>query len=245
MPPGLRALGGGAQQLELQLGQRPRAPAQVGTAREHAEAGARRVDERAVEADLVELAQVGRDDADVRRRRSLRHRARARAGCSSTAVTSPAQHRDLPPGAAQRVEHALAVAASRRRAPRAARRGSSGASRSVSTRSTTYAPGTSVGSPTGSSARTSSAGGSFCARISASASSRPKSRAQTSKIQSGYECLTRPLGQRRDEPAEALREPAHDGVRERRRRARASPRARARPRRRRPRARPGRSSASW
>ena len=52
----------------------------------------------------------------------------------------------------------------------------------------------SVGSPTGSSARTSSAGGSFCARISASASSRPKSRSHTSAIQSGYECLSGPSG---------------------------------------------------
>ena len=61
-----RALGGGAQQPELQLGQRLRAPAQVGPAVEHAEAGARRVDERAIEARRVELAHVGIDDAHVR-----------------------------------------------------------------------------------------------------------------------------------------------------------------------------------
>ena len=44
------ALGGRAQQRELELRQRLRAPAQVGPAGEHAEAGAGRVDERAVEA---------------------------------------------------------------------------------------------------------------------------------------------------------------------------------------------------
>src|SRR5207248_11326141 len=47
--------------------QRLRTPAQVGPAREDAEAGARRVDERAVEPVLVELADVGIHHAYVRR----------------------------------------------------------------------------------------------------------------------------------------------------------------------------------
>ena len=63
-PAGPDALGRGAQQRELQLGQRLRAPAQVGPAREHAEPRARRVDERAVEA--------GRAPAAARARRRSR-----------------------------------------------------------------------------------------------------------------------------------------------------------------------------
>src|SRR5206468_586092 len=58
--------GGGSQQLELELRQRSPAPAQVGAAREHAEAGAGRVDERSVEAVLVELTGVDVDDVHVR-----------------------------------------------------------------------------------------------------------------------------------------------------------------------------------
>src|SRR4051812_43593143 len=59
------ALGRGAQELELQLGQRAGAPAQVRAAREDAGAGAGRVEQGAVEAGLVERARVGVDDADV------------------------------------------------------------------------------------------------------------------------------------------------------------------------------------
>ena len=66
-PARLRPLGRGPQQLELQLRQRPRTPAQIGPPREHAETGARRVDERTVEPALVELARVGGHHVDVRR----------------------------------------------------------------------------------------------------------------------------------------------------------------------------------
>src|SRR5205823_6528640 len=64
---GLRPLRRRADQLQLQLGERLGAPAQIGSAGQHAEARARRVDERAVEALLGELAHVGVDDAHVRR----------------------------------------------------------------------------------------------------------------------------------------------------------------------------------
>ena len=94
----------------------------------------------------------------------------------------------------------------------------------------------SVGSPTGSAERTTSSPGSFCARASASASSKPQSRSHVSKIQSGYDSLSGPSGSDVDERREALGEPPRDRVRERRSRARAAPRGRARPRRRRPRA---------
>ena len=69
----LHALGRGAEERELQVGQRLRAPAEIGSAVEDAEAGARRVHERAVEAlKLVrELEGVGVDDADVGRTESL------------------------------------------------------------------------------------------------------------------------------------------------------------------------------
>src|SRR6266508_294220 len=46
---GTDAFGGDAQKLELQLWERPCAPTEIGTAREHAEARAGRVDEHAVE----------------------------------------------------------------------------------------------------------------------------------------------------------------------------------------------------
>ena len=65
-PAGLRPLGRGLEQLELELRQGPRPPAEVGPPREHAEPGARRVDERSVEAALVELAHIGGNDPDVR-----------------------------------------------------------------------------------------------------------------------------------------------------------------------------------
>ena len=63
------ALGRGAQQLELELGQRLGAPAQVRPPVQDAEPRARCVDERAVEADQLgrKRAAVGDDDAHVRR----------------------------------------------------------------------------------------------------------------------------------------------------------------------------------
>ena len=107
MPPGPHALGRRAQQLELELGQRLRAPAQVGPRGEHAEPGARRVDERAVEARQLRRQRRGRRRA--RRARSSRRAgatfsssSRARASFTSTATTSPASIVALPPGAAQR-----------------------------------------------------------------------------------------------------------------------------------------------
>ena len=65
--PGPHARGGRLQQLELELGQRLRAPAQVGTGGEDAEPGARRVDERAVEAAQLrgQRAAVRVDDANI------------------------------------------------------------------------------------------------------------------------------------------------------------------------------------
>ena len=99
-PARLHALRSRPQELELKLGQRARAPAEVGSPCEDAEPRARRIDERAVEPALVELAQVAGHDPHVRR--AFRARAsRPRPGCSSTAVTSPCSIAVLPPGAAQ------------------------------------------------------------------------------------------------------------------------------------------------
>ena len=100
------------EELELQPGKRRRAPAEVGTAGEDAEARARRVDERAVEAALVELAHVGVDDPDVRDSEALDvllELARRGPRWSSTAVTSPCEHRRLRAGSRAGVEDPLAV----------------------------------------------------------------------------------------------------------------------------------------
>ena len=63
------ARGCGLQQLELELGERLGAPAEIGPGCEDSEPGARRVDERPVEARqlLRQSAAVGADDLDVRR----------------------------------------------------------------------------------------------------------------------------------------------------------------------------------
>ena len=101
------ALRGGAEELELQLGQRLGAPAEVGPGGEHAEPRARRVDERAVEpvSSAGSVASVG-----VRRRGRCRRRAGATFSSSSRArPRSPPPRRPrrasivvFPPGAAQR-----------------------------------------------------------------------------------------------------------------------------------------------
>ena len=64
---GAHPLRGRAQQLQLQLRQRARPPAEIGTRREHAEAGARCVDERPVESRQLgrERTPVRVDDGDV------------------------------------------------------------------------------------------------------------------------------------------------------------------------------------
>src|SRR5262249_47302524 len=64
---GANPLGGGAKQRELKVGQRGRAPAEIGALREDAETRAWRVDERPVEAAelLRQRGPVRLDDRDV------------------------------------------------------------------------------------------------------------------------------------------------------------------------------------
>src|SRR5471032_1678168 len=96
-----------AQELELELGQRARAPAQVGPPRQHAKARAGRVNECAVEATLVELAHVRLHDADVRRH-LLGHRPRtARVNLDRRHL--PGEHLGLASGRRARVEDSLAL----------------------------------------------------------------------------------------------------------------------------------------
>ena len=113
------------------------------------------------------LVQLDRDDlVAVRASRSCR-RAR-RSSRARVRLRADRERREL-----RRTAHAGTRAPPRRRARpparRAARRGRRSAHRDSSPRKT----------------RTTVSGGSFCARISASASSRPRSRSQTSAIQSG------------------------------------------------------------
>ena len=132
-PAGPHALGGGAEERELELRERRRAPAQVGPLREDAETRARRVDERAVEA--VELRRQRRpvrlDDRDVgaaHRREVLAQLARAAPGRSRPPSPRRAAARSSRP-ARRRGRGRARRPASRRRDPRAASRGS--AARSV------------------------------------------------------------------------------------------------------------------
>ena len=182
-PAGPRAGGGRLEQLELELRQRPRAPAEVGAPGQDAEARTRSVDERSVEPALVELASVGRDDANVRAD-VLRHRLRA-AGMNLDRGHAPGEHHRLAARRRAQVEDALSFL----RADDECRELRGAAHRSHARdvdRLDDVGPGH-IGrlrrrAP---SARTSSPGGSFWARIRSSATSRPKSRVQTSAIQSG------------------------------------------------------------
>ena len=131
---------------------------------------------------------------------------RARPGCFSTATTSApaaASCVAFPPGAAQR---------SSTRSP-----GCAPTAFPASCEPRLCGHG-SLRPPVGS--RRTRSGGSFCARIRASASSAPHSRHHVSAIQSGYECLSagllrRRLGKPSEELADSLSQPPHDGVRER------------------------------
>ena len=173
-------------------------------------------------------------------------RSRARPAMQLDRGDLAVQHRRLAAGRRAGVEHALAFLRADDERGELRRRGSSAACAPSRRRARrTYAPGTSVGSPTGSAARTSS-----CGRLVLRAHQRERVlRAEVARPDLGdpvgIRLLDRTFRQRRDEAVEALREPAHDGVRERHGALAARRRAPARLRRRRPRARAGRSSASW
>ena len=192
MPPGLHALGRRAQQLELQLGQRLRrasagrvaAPGRRAPSTAHRRARGRTRSRR------------GRGDRRSRPARSARCPVRApRRGPDAPRPRSPRPRASPSCRPAPRTRRGSArPAGSRRRARPAATPGSSPASAPDRRGRRHTRPARRSARPTGSAARTSSAGGSFCARISSSASSWPKSRSQTSAIQSGYESFSGPSG---------------------------------------------------
>ena len=216
---GPHALGGGAQQLELELGQRLRAPAQVGPRREHAEPRARRVDERAVEAGQLgrQRAPVGAGRPDVRRAEPahvLLELARARLVHLDRDHLA-GEHRRLAARRGAEVEHALARLRADARAPRAASRGSAARSRPRRAPSRrrgrrAQAPGMSVAEPSGVWPRTSlttTGGGSFWARISASASSSPRSRPPDLPDPVRVRVLERALREAREQRRRSRRRP--------------------------------------
>ena len=204
LPPGRTRSRGDREQRPLQIGQRGRAPTQVGPRGEHAQSGARRVDEHAVEPRVLggKLERVGVDDRDVREaepRGVLGELARAslvdldRDDLGRRPRRAGSSCRRAP----RRGRGSARPAARRRRDRRAGSRGS--AARRIPARatpagicSTVCAPGRSGSALAGElgraeSARTTVGGGSFPAAMSARAASRPCSRQNVSAIQSGYE----------------------------------------------------------
>ena len=128
VPPRLVRSNRRPQQLDLEPRQWLGAPAEVGPGGEDAETGARRVDERPVEAVEVgrELAAVRLDDPSRPRRRAGGHSPRAaRHGLRRPPPRRRRRRASSPCRPARRRDRACArPAASRRRARRAARRGS-------------------------------------------------------------------------------------------------------------------------
>ena len=197
----LRALGRGAQQLELQLGQRAaRASAGRDGARARRAPSTARRRARGRSRDSSSSRSVGSDDADVRRH-LLRHRLCA-AGVQLDRRHLAVQDQRL--AARRRAARRARArrAASRRRAPRAATRGSSAAcARCRPVRRRTRPGRRSARRPARRRAPR-AAGGSFCARISDSASSRAEVARPDLGDPVGIRVLDRPFGQRRDEAAE-------------------------------------------
>src|SRR5579884_1904299 len=207
-------LGGRSQELELQLGQRPRPPAEVRPPRQDAEARAWRVDERAVEAARVELAHVRRDDADVRRRlRGERARpTRIDLHRGHVAVQEPR----LAARRSARVEDPLAVA--RAHDQRGELRG---AAHRTHPREVDAIDDVRAGDVRR-----------LADRLRRVHLERGRAVLRAHQLEGGVATqvappdvgdpvgvreLERPVGERRDESAEALRQPAHDRVRERHR----------------------------
>src|SRR5579862_9463312 len=202
----------GPEQLELKLGQRLRAPAQIGPAGEHAETGARRVDERAVEPPLVERTDVGLDDADVRQGFLGQHTSTA--GVDLDRGHLPVQQTGLAARRRARVEDAFAVARSddeggelRRTAHRPHPPGLDPVDH-VRTRHVGRLPDRLVRVHLERGRRV--LGAHELERELAPEVTLPH---LCDPIRIGE--LERAVGKGRDEPAEALREPPHDGVRER------------------------------
>ena len=228
------ARGRGLQQLELELGQRLGAPAEIGPGCEDAEPRARSVDERPVEARqlLRQSAAVGADDLDVRRSEPARRSPRARArGRRSPRRRRPRRRASSPCLPARR--RGRAPARPQRRRPRARRAGSRrsaatpGPRRMRSRRRARRArrrerPDRARRRSRLARAGRRSPGATFWARISASAPSAPRSRHHVSATQSGYECATAASSHvesgRASTPAAPLvGEAAEHGVRERHR----------------------------
>ena len=133
-----------------------------------------------------------------------------------------AQHRRLAAGRGAAVEDSLAVAGRRRRAPRAASHGSAARAgrprapaRRRARRGTRRARPSARRRSRRARARTTVSGGSFCARISASAASSPKSRTPDLEDPVGIRVLERALRELVEQSADPLGEAAHDRVRER------------------------------
>src|SRR5919201_3513824 len=108
------AFGRSAQQLELQLWQRLRTPAEVRALREHAEAGTRRVDECAIEGGELgrQIASVGIDDRDVVRAEAadIFFELTCTAGMDLHGDDFTREHRRLPARRGAEIERALALA---------------------------------------------------------------------------------------------------------------------------------------
>ena len=238
------ALGGRAQQRELELRQRL-ARASAGRAARASTPRPEHGASTSARSKPVELRRQRAPSASTTRtfvaRRAARRSPRARArGLVSPRPRPPrrASIVALPPGAAQRSSDALARPASRRRGRRAASRGS--AARSAPPRAPARRrarrgtrPGRPVGSPSARSPRTSRT------TVSRRLVLRPHQRERllraevappdVSPIQSGYECLSGPSGSALEQRARSRRRAAHDGVRERD--GALEPRARGRARR--------------
>ena len=225
MPPGRTRSAAARSSVELELRQRPRAPAQVGPPGEHAEPGARRVDERAVEPGQLRGQRVASalDDGDVRRRRAARRSPRARARGPRGARPRRPRRRAASPcrpaprrGRASARRRALPTASPASCDPRLCGQMRPSASACSSTRSTRYAPGTSVGSPRRVAADEPDDGLRRLVLRPHQLAAPPRRRARATRaraIQSGYECLSAAsaacLRQRRQQRPDPVGEPPH------------------------------------
>src|SRR3954447_3035862 len=112
-PTRLQALGGGAEQRELQLRQRGRTPPKVGSLPEYTEPRARRIHEGTVEAGELgrKLGAVGLDDGDVCRlkRREIGTQLACAVGVDLDRSDLAAELRGLASRCGAEVEHAVAV----------------------------------------------------------------------------------------------------------------------------------------
>ena len=240
VPPGPHALGRGAQQRELKLGQRL-APASAGPAASRGRRGRSTARPRA--RGRSPSSSAGSSSASAQTtvtfvapsRAAFSSSSRARPGCFSTATTSPSGSCvAFPPGRGAEVEHPLARPRRRRRRRRAASRGSAARRAALEPVGDGIASHRTGPRPSSAIRDRRVSGGSFCARISASALVGAELAPPGLGHPVGIGVLERRLRRAslRAAPRAAssmpVDEPAHDRVRERRPRARGPAGARAR-----------------